>query len=83
MRGSTRSGRIRADARSRGANGIIGVRDDTTAVGANVSEVLAYGTAVWADVRERQEVQEAPPRSSAVKPARAKPATTRAQRSSR
>ncbi|MFP6676962.1 MAG: YbjQ family protein [Pirellulaceae bacterium] len=32
-----------------GANGIIGFRYDTTEIGQGLSEVLAYGTAIWAE----------------------------------
>jgi uncharacterized protein YbjQ (UPF0145 family) len=32
-----------------GANGIIGMRYDATEMGQQLTEVLAYGTAVWAD----------------------------------
>jgi uncharacterized protein YbjQ (UPF0145 family) len=31
------------------ANGVIGFRYDTTEIGQNMTEVLAYGTAVWAE----------------------------------
>ncbi len=32
-----------------GANGVIGMRYDATEMGQNLTEVLAYGTAVWAE----------------------------------
>ena len=32
-----------------GANAVIGFRYDTTEIGQNLTEVLAYGTAVWAE----------------------------------
>lgn len=32
-----------------GANGIVGMRYDATEMGQNLTEVLAYGTAVWAE----------------------------------
>lgn len=32
-----------------GANGVVGMRYDATEMGQNLTEVLAYGTAVWAE----------------------------------
>ncbi len=42
-------GQMLVHAAQLGANGVIGMRYDATEMGANLTEVLAYGTAIWAD----------------------------------
>ncbi len=39
--------RLIQHAQAMGANAIAGVRFDSTEIGQNMSEILAYGTAVW------------------------------------
>ncbi|MEK5100718.1 YbjQ family protein [Cytobacillus sp. FSL M8-0252] len=42
-------GRMVEHAKEKGANAIIGVRIETSAIMANASEILAYGTAVYVE----------------------------------
>lgn len=46
--------RMKANARAQGANAVIGVAFDSSEIGQNMSEVLAYGTAVVVVPEEAQ-----------------------------
>jgi len=48
-------GRMVEDAKSKGANAIIGMRLQTASVMTNVSEIVAYGTAVYVETNEELE----------------------------
>ena len=46
-------GRMVDEAKSKGANAVIGMRLQTAAVMTNVAEIVAYGTAVYVETNEK------------------------------